>query len=577
MFKPKTPGSATLTVKRSVRLSPEKLGVEFSVAIFDAEGEPVPECLFEIQAEEEVLVRGATDEKGEYSGQRVLLVRENTQKSISLVLEDSPVSGSSTLGEVKPEVDSSVEKEKILNGVRPISSGETFTLEAETHHVTKDIIVEEGGCLVINAGAVLEFDADAGIVCSGKLIAAGSEESKILFRKSKQPKTAGMWGKGVWKNITFMGQGVRGSVVHFCSISGGGGRALVRKKDGENQGIHLREASDYVDIMGKRGAGILFLRVNEEELGPNVDIKDENSVSLREVTVEDGGDSSIGALFSYRSSLNLASCKLIHNASGGLHAEESRLSIKGCEVSDNSNEGGITVVLSGIEVKGSLISKNSVKSGRDGAGFFIDGSNVTIDSSKIEGNHCYTGYPSRSKGGGFAVQHSRVVLNGSEVRRNHAYAGGGVHVTASDIVVNCSTIRDNTAQSVGGGLSSLDSAVQIIDSEVFGNSARNVSAIDLLRGSLRIKKTSIHDNPTKMGPLDRLIGEREWFMRIQTDDYAWIEDDGTETYLTMDGKVREKRPKNKDIPKKRAKMNFPQLYSMLSDLAQKLFALVKHR
>lgn len=135
------PDKAQLTIASEERLSPDMLGIDLRVKILDQANQPVNGQLFKVHVDGDVLVQGATDEQGEYSGQRVLTVQEGTQRKVFLVLEDSAVTDWKVIGEKQhkeehtPEV---VEATTYVFAARMKDFTTTIKLPAHNHKFDED-------------------------------------------------------------------------------------------------------------------------------------------------------------------------------------------------------------------------------------------------------------------------------------------------------------------------------------------------------------------------------------------------------------------------------------------------------
>ncbi|MFA5793061.1 MAG: hypothetical protein WC897_04315 [Candidatus Gracilibacteria bacterium] len=83
------PDSAELKINREERLSDELMGIELGVKIVDAKGEPVQGWPFSVNSPTQLLVKGITNESGEYSGRKLVQVARDTNLRVFLVLTDS--------------------------------------------------------------------------------------------------------------------------------------------------------------------------------------------------------------------------------------------------------------------------------------------------------------------------------------------------------------------------------------------------------------------------------------------------------------------------------------------------------
>ena len=130
------------------------------------------------------------------------------------------------------------------------------------------------------------------------------------------------------------------------------------------------------------------------------------------------------------------------------------------------NDGVLTLL-------GTTVEDNLVELG-SGGGIYNTGT-LTLTNSKVLRNES-----ARGSGGGIQNdQGGKVVIEGSEISENHAMAdGGGIsHVGVSsgdgtaDLTVTNSVIKTNTSEQNGGGISSENGTVEVIDTMIQNNVA----------------------------------------------------------------------------------------------------------
>ncbi len=537
------PDKVRLTIQSEERLSPDRVGVELAVKILDQTSEPVSGQPFQVHADGEVLLEGITNERGEFSGQRVLTVQEGTQRKVFLVLDGSAATDWKTVGEKKeePQVPETMEvsvkvldaagkpligypfkvqvendgpvdaktdgkgeyrretilgaqqgtqrrvslvlkvatvlpKEEaapsdilneVLSGKRAIKNGEEFRLAKETYKVTGDINVEEGGCLVIEAGAVLEFQTDTGILARGLLRAIGTKEAPIIFKASEKR----------WGNITLYGKGVRGSQLEYCVVENGGGRQLDTGK-AETIPLPYTQSSSY-----RSGGGILILSTDEPLLGFNdeevaarnlldrVSLKD---LLIRGCEAERGNGGGISCL---QSSPIIENCRIDGNQSykgkgGGIYIDRGNFSLKNTSLTSNKAEvgGGIYLDETESKVESTAITGNSAE---QGGGVFVGGGNVRFTSSQIRSNTATECQESSSSGGGgVRAWCAQLHIDQTEVTGNKARCGGGISAKSSQVSIKDSKIKKNVADFEGGGIKVNFGKMTLLSSEVNGNSVR---------------------------------------------------------------------------------------------------------
>jgi predicted outer membrane repeat protein len=136
----------------------------------------------------------------------------------------------------------------------------------------------------------------------------------------------------------------------------------------------------------------------------------------------------------------------------------------------DASEAGDTLVVSGICVGSTTITKNLVVTGGQLSGggtqtpVIVDGATVRLDSLKIIDGRGVTG-------GGLVVQNGAVVnLFASRVTGNSAVNGGGIAVTASTLNLGLSAVDSNVASLSGGGIFAQNGTdLNINESDVLGN------------------------------------------------------------------------------------------------------------
>ncbi|MDE6245607.1 MAG: right-handed parallel beta-helix repeat-containing protein [Treponemataceae bacterium] len=172
-----------------------------------------------------------------------------------------------------------------------------------------------------------------------------------------------------------------------------------------------------------------------------------------------------GVYISGCSSGTISGSKIKNNTSsdhGGLYIENSNITIKDCEISDNTNTnkfrgtgGGIDVFNGGASemtftMEDCIVSGNSSFNGggvalRSGVTLTMKGS-----KSKISGNFATS---TSGKGGGVYFISGTFIMEDGEISGNNATKyGGGVYVGGGEFIMNGGKIIDNTADESGGGV-----------------------------------------------------------------------------------------------------------------------------
>jgi hypothetical protein len=105
-----------------------------------------------------------------------------------------------------------------------ITASETWTVMAGPHIVTAPIDIAGGARVTVEPGAIVLFDAGAGLEVggagSGELVAVGTQDSMITFtaRATSRSDTT----PGFWKGIHFRGGAGAASRLSYCNVAWGG-------------------------------------------------------------------------------------------------------------------------------------------------------------------------------------------------------------------------------------------------------------------------------------------------------------------------------------------------------------------
>jgi hypothetical protein len=194
------------------------------------------------------------------------------------------------------------------------------------------------------------------------------------------------------------------------------------------------------------------------------------------------------------SNLTVANCAISNNhlpagyGGAGIYNVEGKLTITGCDISDNSSGGGggIYVNVGTVTISGSTISGNSAP---NGGGIDVIYGTVNVSGSVISGN-------SATDGGGIDnYYYGSVTVSGSTVSGNSATEGGGIlnQVGGTLKVSNNSTLSGNTAVD-GGGLYNAGTAT-LEDSTLSGNTATEGGGIyNDTSGTLTVQGSTLTGN-----------------------------------------------------------------------------------
>ncbi len=288
------------------------------------------------------------------------------------------------------------------NDSGPLEIRSQHTLSAETHKISENIIVHKGGKLTIEAGAVLRFNRNAGIIVLGTLKACGTSDREITLT-----------GNPKWGGLLFHGEKTGKSQVEFVKINNGFGRCWTGKL-----------GSDDVPELQKVG------RIGDSS-GGAVSVFDtgKNALSFSNVTFT-GNSCNLqgGAVIVTNSAANFTSCKFEGNDSGiggAIFCKTSTIQISKCEFLDNENTND-------KKPGGALLLSDSV---------------ATIDSSTFKGHKAFSG-------GAISSTNTSLTLTDCEFIDNSSTDKGGGVFASSDAppeIKECK-FRGNTAEDSGGAL-----------------------------------------------------------------------------------------------------------------------------
>lgn len=145
----------------------------------------------------------------------------------------------------------------------------------------------------------------------------------------------------------------------------------------------------------------------------------------------------------------------------------------------------------------------------------IDG-NIDIDTGVVQGN------TSQGGGGGIAVVgsatvHPTVVLTNLEIAGNKAQGsigfGGGVNTEYASVMISACSLHDNTASSIGGGLSyAFGPALQITDSTFDHNESTGSSGggLDTSGGEVIVRSSFTNNSANQGGGINADFGTHTW-------------------------------------------------------------------
>lgn len=169
---------------------------------------------------------------------------------------------------------------------------------------------------------------------------------------------------------------------------------------------------------------------------------------------------------------------------GGIGVRGGKLTIENSTISDNTNTngGGVWVGFNRtLNISDSVIRNNTAGAG---GGIDFGGDFSTIARTIIENNHAVRGTGSETgAGGGINTRAGNMTIVDSILANNTAGSGGGVH--ASSVNITNSTIEGNSAEGSGGGVSALNG--EITQSTISGNTATTGGGIYLGNSTQRFR------------------------------------------------------------------------------------------
>ncbi|KPA13587.1 PKD domain protein [Candidatus Magnetomorum sp. HK-1] len=214
--------------------------------------------------------------------------------------------------------------------------------------------------------------------------------------------------------------------------------------DSSNGGVVKVKAGTYfetIDFMGKQ----IHLMAYDDSEKPIID-----GCKHRDSVVKIMGEAKYSVLDGF---------KIVNGTRSGVWVEQASALIRNCviEKNHNLNGGGIFCVDgSNLSIHSSKIINNNA--GLNGGGIFcVDGSNLSIHSSKIINNNA-----GLNGGGIFCVDGSNLSIHSSKIINNNAdLNGGGIlydsghgifNDNVSNLNINSTKIVDNIAKYIGGGM-----------------------------------------------------------------------------------------------------------------------------
>ncbi len=182
---------------------------------------------------------------------------------------------------------------------------------------------------------------------------------------------------------------------------------------------------------------------------------------------------------------------------GTLALEHSTVSGNTANGSFGSGQGGGILVDGGMAtLENSTITGNAARSisnfGR-GGGVLVESGTLTIDGCIINDNGASAFQSQSAYGGGVMSLNSAVNIVDSTLSENSASSGGGIRSQGGSLLISGSTISENGALLFGGGISALEGLFQLTNSTVTSNNARSAGGVRVLNPQLgsRIANSTI--------------------------------------------------------------------------------------
>ncbi|MHC4601165.1 MAG: protein kinase domain-containing protein, partial [Planctomycetota bacterium] len=301
-----------------------------------------------------------------------------------------------------------------------------LSVPAGEYLLEKDLIVDRGVTLEIQAGAVFRFGRRAGIRCKGRLLVKGTEARRVKFGPAEDDG---------WMNISLEGKGADGSTIRNAVVENGRGRPYP-------DFLTTITLSD-VDPMGAIAT----------TLGGGFGILQAQSVVLENVRIQNGSARlGGGAVFASNAGLSISSCEFTSNKAvngGSLYFFQSRVVVEDSDFFHNDATNGGAFALDGgseLHVKNGEFSRNT-SSARGGCGFAHRSSKLIVRSGTFSDN--------ASTGSGcLSISDSTVDLEGCEFRKNRSTGSiaGALYASKSEAKLNRCRFLENTSVKGGGAL-----------------------------------------------------------------------------------------------------------------------------
>ena len=206
---------------------------------------------------------------------------------------------------------------------------------------------------------------------------------------------------------------------------------------------------------------------------------------LMGITVRNGSSDGGGGVWCYQSSPTISRCTFANNTStgagGGLYCNVSSARIDNCSIVQNQAQwgGGTFCKTSGVVLQDCTIAGNTATS--RGGGVLSEAGSLDVQGCSIASNAAPAG------GGLECTDGSIIALQDCDVAANSVteYGGGARILTGALVAFHDSRISSNRAPSGGGaGVAAADARVELLRTELTGNSGYWSGALDMWRSDL---------------------------------------------------------------------------------------------
>ncbi len=312
--------------------------------------------------------------------------------------------------------------------------------------VENDICVAEGDSLIIQPGATLLFNGDFVFTINGCLSAIGTENDSIKFlpNLNTHPEFT------IWFETSLN----TSSRVEYCRVSNSEYIAIRCNND---TGTVIANC----EVSHNSGIGILC----DNYSSPII-----NNCYIHSNYSQWNGS---GIFCEYYSSPLIQNCIVTDNNDGGIHCYRySDPIIDNCTISGNNSDwygAGINCYYSvnPIIINCEIYNNSSTRSG--GGIYCYHNSAATVENCRIYSN------TTAQNGGGLGVfNSSSLELRSCLIYGNTALlTGGGISVSSGSVHIDRCSISDNCTDSIGGGIYTFNSRLNLDNSIVEGSRGTN--------------------------------------------------------------------------------------------------------